>query len=589
MESCNITAEESFCRMSLESHADSPPDCQNNNIHIVWDDMMVRVEKQKKVNLSKQIYRKLLGKSLDADNGSVDILHGVSGYAKDGDMIAVMGPSGAGKTTFIAALAKKCAMKLDQSMTRSEKEVLMLKIISELGLYECRDTLTSSLSGGERKRLCLASEMVTNPKILFLDEPTTGLDMSTAMRVIEYIKRLVRNDTIVFCTIHQPATCIYKIFNNVIFLVNGTTAYAGTLSNATAFFESEGFVCPSNFDEAEYYVRVLSNQLSDGYEICRLGASNGATRLCTAFSKSPLSRVPETARRQILFEIRTHQRPNWLTQFYWLMWRFYLEAKRSIDHNIFYYHTYIFSVIMIGLIYHEINSREQIGIQNTRGALYITSAQIIFSSSYAVIYEIPKRTPLYLRESSMYGSAVYYVTFILGMIPSNVIKVLIFTSMLLLTLEINNLTWTFLSLSISLSSTVICSIAFGIMISSWLTNPSMGPIIMAPIDFIAMSMSGLFYNLGSLPWYIGFLKYLSIFYYTLDALSIIHWSHIDYIACYPDKNLPCLNNGTAVLIEYGQGGKSLYSDILGMYLLGLFMFVIGYFGVRYQKANKSIY
>lgn len=68
-------------------------------------------------------------------------------------------------------------------------------LITDLGLEKCADTIIGNsfikgISGGERKRVSIGVELLSNPSLLFLDEPTTGLDSSTAYLVIEYLRKL---------------------------------------------------------------------------------------------------------------------------------------------------------------------------------------------------------------------------------------------------------------------------------------------------------------------------------------------------------------------------------------------------------------
>lgn len=161
----------------------------------------------------------------------------------------------------------KCALRLDERVNSEERSILARDITLNLSLFECKDSLIRTLSGGEKKRLSLAAETVTKPQILYLDEPTTGnnygkdlwrisernghrkyfqkkskqfffsgLDTSAALHVVESIKQ---NSTkgIVICSIHQPSMMIYKLFSHVIFLTEGKVAFAGRLKDARAFFE----------------------------------------------------------------------------------------------------------------------------------------------------------------------------------------------------------------------------------------------------------------------------------------------------------------------------------------------------------------
>lgn len=83
-------------------------------------------------------------------------------------------------------------------------------VLEKMGLSHTRDTIVGSpmikgISGGERKRLCVAMELMTTPQLLFLDEPTSGLDSVSALNLCSKLKLLADSGTCtIVCTIHQP-------------------------------------------------------------------------------------------------------------------------------------------------------------------------------------------------------------------------------------------------------------------------------------------------------------------------------------------------------------------------------------------------
>lgn len=83
------------------------------------------------------------------------------------------------------------------------------------------------VSGGERKRTSIGVELLTNPSLVFLDEPTTGLDSTTALQVIQLLKKLANAGRTIVSTIHQPSSEIFDQFDKLILLVRGHTIYQG--------------------------------------------------------------------------------------------------------------------------------------------------------------------------------------------------------------------------------------------------------------------------------------------------------------------------------------------------------------------------
>lgn len=129
-----------------------------------------------------------------------------------------------------------------------------------------------SISGGEKRRVSIACELVTSPSILFLDEPTSGkllfpqvylrhplmtnfagLDAYNAYNVIESLVSLARNynRTVVF-TIHQPRSNIVALFDQLVLLAQGRLVYAGEFTKCQLYFDSIGQHCPPGFNIADY-------------------------------------------------------------------------------------------------------------------------------------------------------------------------------------------------------------------------------------------------------------------------------------------------------------------------------------------------
>jgi ABC-type multidrug transport system ATPase subunit len=237
------------------------------------------------------------------------ILSGISGAVHPGELLAIMGASGAGKTTFLDILARKnkvgvtggdfylngekvrdeefrsvigfvdqddtllptltvhetildsALLRLPREMSRASKEQRVEDVERQLGIYHIRHQVIGSeesgrgISGGEKRRVCIACELVTSPSILFLDEPTSGLDAFNAFNVVECLVSLVKNynRTVIF-TIHQPRSNIVALFDQLILLAKGRTVYSGPFESCQNFFDNIGYTCPPGFNIADYLV-----------------------------------------------------------------------------------------------------------------------------------------------------------------------------------------------------------------------------------------------------------------------------------------------------------------------------------------------
>ncbi|KYK56055.1 ABC transporter [Drechmeria coniospora] len=242
--------------------------------------------------------------------GDRTILSDIRGACHPGEVTAIMGASGAGKTTFLDILARKnkrgrvggdfyvngervsdseyknvvgfvdqedtmlptltvhetiltsALLRLPRDMSRSAKEQRVFEVEKELGIHHIRDALIGSeegkgrgISGGEKRRVGIACELVTSPSILLLDEPTSGLDAYNAYNVVECLVTLARNykRTVIF-TIHQPRSNIVALFDRLLLLAQGKPVYSGPFNRCQAYFDSIGYECPPGFNIADYLV-----------------------------------------------------------------------------------------------------------------------------------------------------------------------------------------------------------------------------------------------------------------------------------------------------------------------------------------------
>jgi ATP-binding cassette, subfamily G (WHITE), member 1 len=100
---------------------------------------------------------------------------------------------------------------------------------------------------------------VSNPSLLFVDEPSSGLDSHTALLVVETLRSLARTGRTIICTIHQPSFEIFRMFDSLLLLEQGRVAYRGPIASLVPFFESYGFRLPPYKNPADFMFDVLES------------------------------------------------------------------------------------------------------------------------------------------------------------------------------------------------------------------------------------------------------------------------------------------------------------------------------------------
>lgn len=243
------------------------------------------------------------------------VLDGVTGEFLAGRMVAIMGPSGAGKTTFMNVLCGKATYGkmrgkiyingeegdiknyksvmgfvpqddiVHESLTVSEqiKFSAELRNPSSTSLTRCgliaEDVLnvmqidhiqnsivggqeTRGISGGQRKRVNIGLEMAACPTVLFLDEPTSGLDSTSSLSVVHSLKKMAQLGLTSVMVIHQPRYSLFTLFDDVLLLgKGGRTVYLGPSTNAKEYFESIGFEMPKDENPADWFMDVICGEV----------------------------------------------------------------------------------------------------------------------------------------------------------------------------------------------------------------------------------------------------------------------------------------------------------------------------------------
>ncbi|CAJ1945546.1 unnamed protein product [Cylindrotheca closterium] len=240
------------------------------------------------------------------------ILTNVSGRVSDGSTVAILGPSGAGKTSLLMALSlgitsgkvtgsielngkaltnqsfKDHCFLVEQSDHHwsflSCLETLMYaaslllgpgnhsavvdSIIEKMGLQSCKDTkvgndFVQGLSGGQKRRLSIAIALLKKPAVIMLDEPTSGLDSAASVAIVSELRKLAKTENlIVIMTIHQPSTKVYNDFDQVILMARGRQAFIGEAAAAHDYFETIGHPMVHMTNPAEFLVDLVNSDFT---------------------------------------------------------------------------------------------------------------------------------------------------------------------------------------------------------------------------------------------------------------------------------------------------------------------------------------
>jgi energy-coupling factor transporter ATP-binding protein EcfA2 len=172
-----------------------------------------------------------------------------------------------------------------KSESSEERERHIDSVLSELGLTRVADSRIGDeknrgLSGGERKRVSIGVELITSPSLLFLDEPTTGLDAASALALCELLATLRSRGRTIIYTIHQPRSNIIPTFDRIALLARGRMVFTGTSQGAIDFFAAQGHPVPPLCSPSDFFMDVIDRPeaalaLAGAFERLRSGAGEG--------------------------------------------------------------------------------------------------------------------------------------------------------------------------------------------------------------------------------------------------------------------------------------------------------------------------
>lgn len=146
-----------------------------------------------------------------------------------------------------------CAVGRNRGLTRAAIKRQIDELLDRLFLSAKRNMQISKLSGGERKRLMIANGLMGNTEILFLDEPTTGLDSHLALELVYFLSETARSkNKLIITTIHQPSARILSVFHDFSFISEGKMIYCGAYDECDEFFAQKGFSRRKDTNIAEY-------------------------------------------------------------------------------------------------------------------------------------------------------------------------------------------------------------------------------------------------------------------------------------------------------------------------------------------------
>ncbi|KAF7119647.1 hypothetical protein RHSIM_Rhsim13G0217900 [Rhododendron simsii] len=269
-------------------------------------------------------------------NGSKRRLpYGVAAYVTQEDALM-------GTLTVKETITYSAHLRLPTTLTKDDLNGIIEGTIMEMGLQGCSDHVIGNwhlrgISGGEKKRLSIALELLTRPRLIFLDEPTTGLDSASAFFVTQVLRNVSRDGRTVVCSIHQPNSEVFALFDDLFLISGGETVYFGEAKMAVEDTQKSSTLM--NMTTAE-----IKNELVEKYKYSK-------------YAKRAKARIHEISiMKGLAVETKTGSQATWCKQLSTLTRRSFLNMSRDIGYYWLRLITYTAVSICVGTIFFDVGT-----------------------------------------------------------------------------------------------------------------------------------------------------------------------------------------------------------------------------------------
>ncbi|EGZ08256.1 ABC transporter-like protein [Phytophthora sojae] len=585
------------------------------------------------------------------------ILETMSGVARPGELLVVMGPSGAGKSSLLDCisgrntaingqvtvngspwtkqlkrfaayvmqedlfhstltvkehLALQARLRMSGSFSREQYLGRVDTLLEEFGLAKSKDTLIGGwmqrgISGGERKRLALATELLTNPSVLFADEPTSGLDSFMAKSVVQQLRRLaVHEGRTVVATIHQPSSEVFALFDRLELLADGATIYQGKATNVVQYFANCGYECPTFMNPADFFMEkiVVVDADTDAAGVGRVRALKEAWKTYAAQQSNAIEVVnPQdvngsmtsgnvasiTASNAETLEFEDSRASVW-GQIHVLATRNAMRLLRDKTALRLQSVQTLVTTLLVGIIFFQLTLDQQ-GVSNFSGAFFYIVTEQVYGASMPAIMSVPMELPIVYREYDigLYSVASWYAAKNLCELPQQVVLPIISLLPLYFLVGIGHDFSMYIQMQLVMILLHSACVAFGYCISCVCRRidiaPLAGNIVLMPL----LLLGGLFIDPSDVPAVLRWVQYITPFRYGYYGLMRVFWRRVDEISCddVAAAATCAARTGLDVLANKGISNRSVASDLWLLLVLSVGFRVVGYIALAVNVGKRK--
>ncbi|OQR89889.1 ATP-binding Cassette (ABC) Superfamily [Thraustotheca clavata] len=477
-ESTNVVAEEENAEQDGDESfykeiPDSPPGYEGRAIDM----------KPPKVTPVTLAFRDIWYTVYEKNGDEKHLLHGISGYARPGTITALMGSSGAGKTTLMDVIAGRKtggtiqgritlnghpATKLSMSrvtgyceqtdqhcesatfrealefsaflrqsseISDEDKKASVEECLTLLDMHNLADVIIRGSSVEQMKRLTIGVELASNASILFLDEPTSGLDARAALRIMRGLTQIAKSGRTIVCTIHQPSSEVFEMFDQLLLLKRGGhTVYFGPLGTGSSHLIEYLEAIPGTepiqrgHNPATWMLEVIgagtTSSNDNPQDFAKIFDQSSAKSNLVA----TLVEDDSTVRDEMVFRRKRAAYPS--VQMKFVVQRFWRLYWRTPSYTLSRIQVNVFLSILFGLVFVSVNYTTFNGLNGGVGIVFLATLFIGIMGFNSVLPLFVQERNSYYRERACqtYNALWYFIGSTIVEIPYVLVSVIVFVA-----------------------------------------------------------------------------------------------------------------------------------------------------------------
>ena len=522
-------------------------------------------------------------------------------------------------------------LRMPGQMHTEMKHKEVEKVIRMLRLTKVADSAINLLSGGEKKRVNIGTELLTDPAVLLLDEPTSGLDSTSAVALLKLLHTFAdENGKTVITSIHQPSSAVFRSFDRLMMLSEGNVVYFGTPVDSLDYLRRVDLPCPDGYNAADHWMDLLvidsalesdendnhnnnndveQQQQNNAHEVAIANDRTGNPR---TYGHAARRKPRETLQQawdaeavaeemdSFLVDIgRQHEaaeklekfnkyNTGWTTQYYILMHRALKNSRSAIFTTLNLVKSVAIGVVA-GILWFQMDYTER-NINDIRSYYFFTMTFWVFDSMFNALTAFPTERTVILKEraSGSYHLSAYFLAKTTSDAPVRLLLPFIYMTVSFWMIGLDDRFRVFIGTIGCTLLSVLAGEAIGLLVGASIYDLQKAITTMTVGTLALMLLGGFFVE--NIPSFIDWGRFLSPFKYAFDSALLLIF----------DRPVPC--DGSGVLQELcGNGARTGAADaadvrdFIGIQgsmgfnvgLLLLLCFIPRYFAYVALRSKKS--